>query len=230
MQKKTKDELCKHVTYKSRPLLRPSVVKVRQEKYKMLLKKGQLPIFIVNLVLLIVFGSIAFSKENYEFIGYLGVIIFFFVLILATNKKHNLSNGILWGLTTWALMHMIGGLIIVKEQVVYKLTLINLIETSNFVILRYDQFVHMIGFGVATLIAYSLLKSYLNKKTNMKVLSVLIILIGMGCGAFNEIIEFIAVLSLPETGVGGYYNTMFDMVFNTIGAILAIIWINIKKG
>jgi len=195
----------------------------------MFLKKGQLPILIVNLILLVVFGSIALSKKNYEFLGYIGVIIFFFILILATNKKHNLSNGILWGLTTWALMHMVGGLIIVKEQVVYKLTLINLIETSNFVILRYDQFVHLVGFGVATLIAYSLLKPYLNKKINMKVLSVLIVLMGMGVGAFNEIVEFIAVLALPETGVGGYYNTMFDMVFNTIGAILAVIWINIKK-
>jgi len=195
----------------------------------MFLKKGQLPILIVNLILLIVFGSIAISRKNYEFVGYIGVIIFFFILILATNKKHDLSNEILWGLTTWALMHMVGGLIIVKEQVVYKLTLINLIETSNFVILRYDQFVHLIGFGVATLIAYSLLKPYLNKKVNMKVLSVLIVLLGMGVGALNEIIEFFAVLALPETGVRGYYNTMFDMVFNTIGAILAVIWINIKK-
>ena len=195
----------------------------------MFLKKGQLPILIVNLILILVFGSIAISRKNYEFVAYIGVIIFFFILILATNKKHDLSNGILWGLTTWALMHMVGGLIIVKEQVVYKLTLINLIETSNFVILRYDQFVHLIGFGVATLIAYSLLKPYLNKKVNMKVLSVLIVLLGMGVGALNEIIEFFAVLALPETGVGGYYNTMFDMVFNTLGAILAVIWINIKK-
>jgi len=195
----------------------------------MFLKKGQLPILIVNLILILVFGSIAISRKNYEFVAYIGVIIFFFILILATNKKHDLSNGILWGLTTWALMHMVGGLIIVKEQVVYKLTLINLIETSNFVILRYDQFVHLIGFGVATLIAYSLLKPYLNKKVNMKVLSILIVLLGMGVGALNEIIEFFAVLALPETGVGGYYNTMFDMVFNTLGAILAVIWINIKK-
>ncbi len=195
----------------------------------MFLKKGQLPILIVNLILILVFGSIAISRKNYEFVAYIGVIIFFFILILATNKKHDLSNGILWGLTTWALMHMVGGLIIIKEQVVYKLTLINLIETSNFVILRYDQFVHLIGFGVATLIAYSLLKPYLNKKVNMKVLSILIVLLGMGVGALNEIIEFFAVLALPETGVGGYYNTMFDMVFNTLGAILAVIWINIKK-
>ena len=195
----------------------------------MFLKKGQLPILIVNLILILVFGSIAISRKNYEFIGYMGVIVFFFILILATNKKHNLSNGILWGLTTWALMHMVGGLIIIKEQTVYNLTLINLIETSNFIILRYDQFVHLIGFGVATLVAYSLLKPYLNKKVNMKVLSVLIVLLGMGAGALNEIIEFFAVLALPETGVGGYYNTMFDMVFNTIGAILAVIFINVQR-
>ena len=31
---------------------------------------------------------------------------------------------------------------------------------------------------------------------------------GIGLGATNEVIEFIAVLSMPETNVGGYERTM----------------------
>lgn len=40
-------------------------------------------------------------------------------------------------------------------------------------------------------------------------------------GHFN--IEFIAVLTVPDDGVGGYYNTALDIVFNFVGAMLAII-------
>ena len=41
-------------------------------------------------------------------------------------------------------------------------------------------------------------------------------------GAVNEMIEFIVVLLVPDNGVGGYYNTLLDIVFNFIGAIIAI--------
>ena len=46
---------------------------------------------------------------------------------------------------------------------------------------------------------------------------------GMGFGALNEIVEFFAVLMLPETNVGGYTNTGWDLVSNLVGATLAVI-------
>ena len=75
----------------------------------MFLKKGQLPILIVNILLILIFLPLSFKQENYEFVIYIGVIILFFVLILATNKRHTLSNFVLWGLTGWATLHMLGG-------------------------------------------------------------------------------------------------------------------------
>jgi putative membrane protein len=45
----------------------------------------------------------------------------------------------------------------------------------------------------------------------------------MGLGALNEMIEFSAVLMVPGTNVGGYYNTALDLVSNSIGAVIAII-------
>ena len=32
----------------------------------------------------------------------------------------------------------------------------------------------------------------------------------------------LAVVTLPETGVGGYHNTVLDMIFNLLGAALAV--------
>jgi hypothetical protein len=43
----------------------------------------------------------------------------------------------------------------------------------------------------------------------------------MGFGALNEVIEFIAVLTIPHTNVGGYINTGWDLVFNLLGALTA---------
>ena len=54
----------------------------------------------------------------------------------------------------------------------------------------------------------------------------LIVLGGMGIGALNEIIEFAAVVIFGQTGVGGYWNTALDLVFNLLGAIAATIFIH----
>ena len=39
---------------------------------------------------------------------------------------------------------------------------------------------------------------------------------GSGFGALNEVVEFIAVLTIPETNVGGYENTGWDLVANLV--------------
>ena len=51
---------------------------------------------------------------------------------------------------------------------------------------------------------------------------------GMGLGSLNELIEFAATLTVPETNVGGYINTGWDLVSNCVGALTAVtlIWIH----
>ena len=195
----------------------------------MILKKGQLAILIVNLISIISFGIFYLSKRNYEFVLYVAIIIFLFGLILMTNKKSNLSNFTLWGLTIWAFFHMAGGSFTYNGAIWYKQILIDLVNNSNFIILRYDQAIHAFGFFVATLVGYEMLKPSLDKKANWTILSFLLVLIGMGFGVINELLEFFAVVIMPETGVGGYNNTLLDLTFNTIGAIGAVILLNIRK-
>ena len=61
-------------------------------------------------------------------------------------------------------------------------------------------------------------------------ISILVVMAGFGIGALNEMIEFIATVLVPETGVGGFINTSLDLVADFVGAVLAIIYIRIKKG
>ncbi|MFA5019565.1 MAG: DUF2238 domain-containing protein [Candidatus Pacearchaeota archaeon] len=206
------------------------------------LKKGEWFLFIVNLLFIIGFTIYYWNIANYEFIIYIGVIVLFFVLILATWNKTKFDYWILGGLTLWAIMHLCGGgLKLPNGSVLYTLNIVNLVDTQKVVItgagncieaikiFKFDQLVHFIGFGVTALITWHLLKPYLNNKTNYKVVYAIIILTAMGLGALNEIVEFSAVVAVPETGVGGYFNTALDLVFNTLGAIVAIFIIHVRR-
>lgn len=194
----------------------------------MLLKKGQLLILLLNMAAIIFFTIYFIGKENYEFLLYIGVIIFFLVLILATNKKVNYPNTILWGLTIWALLHMAGGALYFNGIRLYEIILIPLSQTYQ--IFRYDQFVHMVGFGVATFVMYSLIQNKIGRNKGYVSIGIVIVMAGLGMGALNEIIEFLATVITPETGVGGYLNTSLDLVSNLIGAVIAWIIIYLKHG
>jgi uncharacterized membrane protein YjdF len=194
----------------------------------MLLKKDQVPILLVNGIALALFTILFAFRKNYEFLLYVGVIIFFLILILATNRRVEYPNSVLWGLTAWALLHMSGGGLYIRSVKLYEIILIPISQTYS--IFRYDQFVHIVGFGVATLVMYELLRPLLRNDLNKRVaLSIVVIMAGLGVGALNEIIEFLATVFVPETGVGGYVNTALDLVSDLVGAVAAMAFIHLQR-
>jgi uncharacterized membrane protein YjdF len=120
---------------------------------------------------------------NYEFIIYVGVIIIFLVLITLTRKKVDYTLGSLVGLTVWAVLHLCGGSIPVgPNERLYDLILIKI--TNTLPILRYDQVVHMWGFGIAAIVMYSLLrKSLINRAGHSVSLGIVLVMSGLGVGA-----------------------------------------------
>lgn len=194
----------------------------------MILKKYWF-LILFNLVYVTAFAIYYLTVKNYEFLWYVAILLFFLILILTTLKRTRFDGVILWGLSLWGLMHMAGGGVRVGERVLYALPIIHLFGTGESLVLKFDQFVHFFGFGVATIVFYHLLRPYLNQggtAINWVVLYPLIVLGGMGLGALNEIIEFIAVVAFGQTGVGGYWNTALDLVFNMLGAIGAVVFIH----
>jgi len=99
----------------------------------------------------------------------------------------------------------------------------------EFRILKFDQFAHFYCYVFITILMFYILKPYLKEKFNWFAISVILVFIGMGIGALNEILEFIAVIVIKDTGVGGYYNNLLDIIFNTLGAIAAAIYIYFKE-
>lgn len=196
----------------------------------MLIKKGQLSILIFNLIVFPIFMLIYYLNNNLEFLLYSFVILGFFALILLTNNKVNYPNPLLWGLTIWCFIHLAGGAIKVGSGVLYGVILLPLVGDPYY-IFKYDQFAHTFGFAVATLAMYYLLKPYLKEKFSKSRVSlgIVVVMAGIGVGAINEILEFMATVIIPNTGVGGYINTSLDLVFNLVGALIAWGIIYFKK-
>ena len=176
-----------------------------------------------NLAYIFGFTLYYISIKNFEFMIYIAIMLFFFVLIATTLQKTRFNHWILWGLSLWGLLHMMGGGVRVGGNVLYAFELFPLWVTENFYVLKYDQFVHAYLYFVVVFVIWSLLQSYLKKEIPSWAIYLVLILMSVGVGALNEIAEFIAVLSFEETGVGGYYNTAWDIVFNTFGALIGVI-------
>jgi len=188
-----------------------------------MISKHHIFILLFTLAYVFGFGTYYLSIENYEFIWYILVLLFFVGLVAATLQKSQLPPWQLWLLSLWGLLHMAGGGVQLGDQVLYGQVLIPFIENGDFTILKFDQLVHAYGFGVVALVSHFLLSRTVGSALSPFWLAITSILIAIGLGAINEIVEFAAVIVVPETGVGGYYNTALDLVFNALGAIVAIV-------
>ena len=107
--------------------------------------------------------------------------------------------------------------------------------------LKFDQAVHAYGNGVATWLCWNLLRYSIAivVKTDIKdiparpMFLIVCFLAGVGVGALNELLEFGATQTVPgDTNVGGYVNTGWDLVANTLGGAITIflIWLKRRDG
>ncbi len=175
----------------------------------------------------------AVQVSNYEFLLYIGVVLLMMGVVWVVHGRVALTPGALWCLSIWGLAHMAGGLVMVPEgwpvvgtkRVLYSLWLI----PDR---LKYDHLVHAYGFGVTTWVCWQGIRAALGGRLRRvrptPGLMVLCAAAGLGFGALIEVIEFAATLLVPETNVGGYLNTGWDLVANLFGATVAVtaIWIS----
>lgn len=201
-------------------------------------KKALYGILLFNLVYLLPALWFSRSYKNYEFAIYIGVIIIAMAVIAYLYARFYISLPVLWMMSLWGLFHMAGGLMPVPEswpRGAVKPVLYNLWLIPGF--FKFDHFVHMYGFGATTVLVWEVFSRILADAAPSGVsarptvgLMLLCVFASMGLGALNEVIEFAATLILPETNVGGYINTGWDLVSNAAGAVLAAAAIYLSGG
>ena len=184
---------------------------------------------IVDVLLIIFFAFHYYSLGNLEFVLYNLVLVIIVVAMVALHKKYNLSSASLVSLSVWGFLHMLGGSTLLSDTRPYSWVFVNIMTVGDTPVLRYDQVLHFYFYVVATIILYDILKKHLASNAHYPTVATILVFAGMGVGAGNEIIEFLPVFFNVENGVGGYFNTLLDIIFNTLGAIAAMLYIGWKK-
>jgi hypothetical protein len=191
------------------------------------------PVAVFTLAYLVAALSNAVVRGNVEFLFYIAVMLGLMGMVWLVHRHVGLNGAVLWGLSVWGLAHMAGGLLVVPEgwpvneesRVLYTMWII----PGR---LKYDHVVHAYGFGMTTWVCWQGLRAALRRRAGAVSptfgLMILSAAAGLGFGALNEVVEFAATLLIPDTNVGGYRNTGWDLVANLFGATVAatIIWLH----
>jgi len=145
------------------------------------------------------------------------------VVVAEVDDRVHLTRVVLWGLGAWGLLHLAGGLVPVGRGVLYNTDL-------HVPTLHYDRVVHAFGFGVATVAVWEAIRPHLRERLAGRGIAVAAALGGMGLGALNEVAEFGFSHLAKDSNVGGYQNTGWDLVYNTIGCTVAAVWAFRRQG
>lgn len=182
---------------------------------------------------LYILGAAAFylSKGNWEFIAYVGVTIAIAFLLLSTIEESHLDGFVLWGLSIWGFLHMLGGILPVGDGILYSWRIVPIFDHGgDFYVLKMDQVIHFYGFAVAAIAVHELIASRARKGVHPAMFVFFAWAGSMGLGALNEVVEFLAYVSLDDTGVGDHYNTGLDLIFNLLGALCGAVLQQVRSG
>lgn len=157
------------------------------------------------------------SIGNDEFLGYIVVIVLLIILGGCVLAHHCVPAWLLWLLSSVGLLHMLGAAVSIGGDILYNYVPFPIENPTGLTFIKFDQIVHTYGSGVAAVLAYFFLK---DRGFHWFSLFLFSVLVAMGVGAINEIIEFVAKLTVPDSDVGGYYNTAVDLTVNFLGSLL----------
>lgn len=168
-------------------------------------------------------------QQNLEFVFYGAMMIGFIWLVLFMDRRVCFHSMTLWLLAIWGLLHLAGGNVPIPQSIaepghsgaLYNMRLAPWLP-------KFDQIVHAFGFASATLASYEAISAHFGRALVLRFpVLVFLFLVAMGLGAMNEVVEFAAVLLMPETNVGDYRNNSWDLVCNGIGSFLMLAWLKL---
>ena len=194
-----------------------------------------LPVVLFNAAYMLASIFFAIVQGNREFLFYIVVMLILIGVMSIVHRRARLTAPLLWAFSVWGFAHMAGGLCPLPSGWPYNGD--HAVLYSWWIIpqcLKYDQIVHAYGFGITTWLCWHLLSKALRQPDGSAVRPTFGMLTlcaagGMGFGALNEVIEFIAVITIPNTNVGGYENTGWDLVSNLVGASIAAVIIRCRS-
>lgn len=177
-------------------------------------------VLLFTIAYLLFFVVLAIHDQNFEFLFYTGVMLALIWLAIDIYHRVRLDKWIVFSLSLLGLLHLAGGNLLYRGQRLY-----DIVWFREPFLLRYDNIVHFFGTFILTFLVYNLVEPIVHlhlRKRKRLVFMGMLILMAMGAGSLNEIMEFIAVLAFDAADkVGDYDNNARDLVFNLLGSLLA---------
>lgn len=187
-------------------------------------------LLLTNILLVLGFGAYYLQAANMEFVAYAGSIAVVTAVLFGTLRYTQFPTYILLGITIWGALHMLGGSLMTSDGVLYAYRIYPFFDGGgDFYVLKMDQFIHAFLYGVVGLMFWHILREVLNIRTHIVVVAIIAIFAAAGFGIINEIIEFWAAMNIPDNGVGGYENTVLDLIFNLAGAAIAVTCVSLLE-
>lgn len=172
---------------------------------------------LASFTLLYVAGWTAYglAADTGQVYAYLAWLVSASALVIYVDSRIRFSTPVLVLLCMAGFFHMAGGNISIDGAVLYEQS------WSGFV--RYDHVVHTFGLGAAGLAVWEATRRMLAAQKPKQ--AVVVVMLGANAiGAGIEIGEYIATLLVPDVRVGGYANSMQDLIANFAGSLGAAWW------
>ena len=150
--------------------------------------------------LYIVLGGLYFLQDlNFEFVIYVAVIVAAFALLFGTLPITRFPTYILWLISIWGLLHILGGSIPTSDGVLFAYRIYPFMDHGGeFYILKYDQVVHAYLYGVMTVVFHHVLTKTLRSTGPLWMTLLVASMASMGVSALNEIMEFLIAVNLER--------------------------------
>ena len=140
------------------------------------------------------------------------------IVVAIDHFKGPNPGSLLWLLVIWAGMHLAGGLApnpTGESEILYGMWIVD-------GVLRYDQVVH--GFGIA---AATAVFAYAARESDRPLFWGFVL--AQVVGLVNETAENVFAAFVEEANVGDMINTMWDLIWQLIGAAVATLWM-VRRG
>lgn len=163
----------------------------------------------------------SFLTGNLEFVFYSTIILVVLFFVVKYRHKFNMSTGAIVAILVFLVLHILGGNVYIGGVRLYDYWII-----SSW--LKYDNFLHFVGGFLASIISYNLIMPTISeRKFKDKIfIGLTVVLVASGLGAFNELIELVAVVFFNAAErVGDYMNNAIDLLFNFIGSVFSLIYV-----
>ena len=162
------------------------------------------------------FAVNAYVHRNLEFIYYTILLIGLVYFVVYIHQNLRLGFFLIFNISLLGFFHLLGGNSYIGTVRLYEYYL-----APNF--FRYDNFVHAYTSFIATILLYTLTADFIDERVRKRfgIFCFGLVLMTLGLGSINEILEFLAVIFFDAAEqVGGYYNNSLDLVFNTLGSVV----------